>query len=129
MTPAPKPTLVDLDGEVTELQALERVAPACDCTIEPGPGQKFGWLGGAMLDAATTPQQARERASKLLVLLNGLARLQNPQHRNVELANEVYQNGTLHVASPQWRPRAGSRLEIVQPPLTGPLLTAPAQCV
>jgi len=125
MTPAPKPTLVDLDGEVTELQALERVAPACDCTIEPGPGQKFGWLGGAMLDAATTPQQARERASKLLVLLNGLARLQNPQHRNVELANEVYQNGTLHVASPQWRPRAGSRLEIVQPPLTGPLLTAP----
>ena len=80
MTPAPKPTLVDLDGEVTELQALERVAPACDCTIEPGPGQKFGWLGGAMLDAATTPQQARERASKLLVLLNGLARLQNPQH-------------------------------------------------
>ena len=93
MTPAPKPTLVDLDGEVTELQALERVAPACDCTIEPGPGQKFGWLGGAMLDAATTPQQARERASKLLVLLNGLARLQNPQHRNVELANEVYQNG------------------------------------
>src|SRR6266478_4465809 len=115
MTSLGKSTLVELDGEVAELQALATVAPACDCTIEPGPGQKFGWLGGAMLDAATTPQQARERASDKLVLLNGLARLQNPQHRNVDLANEVYQNGLLHrLASPQWRPRAGSRMEITE---------------
>jgi hypothetical protein len=124
MTSPRKPTLVDLDGEVTELQALERVASACDCTIEPGPGQKFGWLGGATLDAATTPQQARQRASKVLVLLNGLARLQNPQHRNVDLANEVYQNGSLHLASPQWRPRAGTRLQIATSPLTGAPVTA-----
>jgi hypothetical protein len=124
MTTPRKRTLVDLDGEVTELQALERVASACDCTIEPGPGQKFGWLGGATLDAATTPRQARQRASEVLVLLNGLARLQNPQHRNVDLANEVYQNGSLHLASPQWRPRAGTRLQIATSPLTGPPVTA-----
>jgi hypothetical protein len=78
-----------------------------------------------MLDAATTPQQARDLAGKVLVRLNGLARLQNPRHRNVDIANEVYQNGLLHLASPQWRPRAGSRLEIAQPPLTGPPVTAP----
>src|SRR5262249_13449156 len=114
-----------LDGEVTELQALESVAPACDCTIEPGSGQKFGWLGGATLDTATTPQEARKRAKDKLVLLNGLARLQNPQHRNVDLANEVYQNGSLHLAWVQWRPRAGTRLEIATSPLTGPSLTAP----
>jgi hypothetical protein len=123
MTSPHKPTLVDLDGEVDELRALETVAPACDCTIGPGPDQKFGWLGGPTLDAATTPQQARQHASKVLVLLNGLARLQNPQHCNVDLANEVYQNGLLNFASSQWRPRAGSRLEIAQPPLTGPPLT------
>jgi hypothetical protein len=126
MTSPHRPTLVELDGEVTELQALESVAPACDCKIEPGPGQKFGWLGGAILDAATTPQQARDHASKVLALLNGLARLQNPQHRNVDLADEVYQNGLLHrLASPQWRPHAGSRLEIAAPPLTGARITAP----
>jgi hypothetical protein len=51
MTSPHKPTLVDLDGEVDELRALETVAPACDCTIGPGPDQKFGWLGGATLDA------------------------------------------------------------------------------
>jgi hypothetical protein len=125
MTSPRKPTLVELDGEVTELQALESVASACDCTIEPGPGQKFGWLGGAILDAVTTPQQARDGASKVLILLNGLVRLQNPQHRNVDLANEVYQNGLLYRVSPQWRPRAGSRLEITAPPQTGPRTTAP----
>jgi hypothetical protein len=125
MTSPRKPTLVDLDGEVRDLQALEIVAPACDCTIEPGPGQKFGWLGGATLDAAMTPQEARERASDKLVLLNGLARLQNLQHRNVELANEVYQDGLLYRLAPQWRPRAGSRMEITQPPLTGARITAP----
>jgi hypothetical protein len=70
------------------------------------------------------PQQARDLASKVLVRLNGLARLQNPQHRNVDLASEVYQNGLLHFAS-QWRPRAGSRMEITQPPLTGAQITAP----
>jgi len=125
MTSPRKPTLVDLDGKVTDLQALERVAPACDCTIGPGPGQKFGWLGGATLDAATTPQQARERASDKLVLLNGLARLQSPQHRNVELASEVYQDDLLYRLDLQWRPRAGSRMEITQPPLTGARITAP----
>jgi hypothetical protein len=69
------PTLADLDGEVSELRALEAVARACECTIVPGPGQKFGWLSGTSLDAATTPQEVRARASDKLVL-NGLARLQ-----------------------------------------------------
>jgi len=120
-----QPTLVDLDGEVDDLRALEAVAPACDCTIGPGPGQKFGWLSGATLDAATTPQEARENARKLLVRLNGLARLQNPQHRNVDLANELWQNGSRHIASSQWRPRSGSRMTIATSPLTGAPATPP----
>jgi hypothetical protein len=41
-----QPTLVDLDGDVIDLDALASVAPACDCAIGPGPGQKFGWLSG-----------------------------------------------------------------------------------
>jgi hypothetical protein len=120
-----QPTLVDLDGDVMDLDALASVAPACDCTIGPGPGQKFGWLSGPMLDAATTPQQAREIARELLVRLNGLARLQNPQHRNVELANEVRHNGSRHIASPQWHPRFASRKTIATSPLTGALATPP----
>jgi len=120
-----QPTLVDLDGDVMDLDALASVAPACDCTIGPGPGQKFGWLSGPMLDAAITPQQAREIARELLVRLNGLARLQNPQHRNVELANEVRHNGSRHIASPQWHPRFGSRKTVATSPLTGALATPP----
>jgi len=125
MNSPPEPTLVDLDGEVDDLRALEAVAPACDCTIGSGPGQKFGWLSGPMLDAAATPQQARDSARKLLVRLNGLARLQNHQHRNVDLANEVWQNGSRHIASSQWRPRAGSRMTIASSPLTGAPATPP----
>src|SRR5262249_28909063 len=125
MTSPRKPTLVDLDGGASELQALEAVAPACDCTIEPGPGQKFGWLGGSALDGAATPQQARQRASDKLVLLNGLARLHNPHHRNVGLASEVYQDGLLHRLAPQWRPRDVSRMQISGSPLTGARITAP----
>jgi len=78
-----------------------------------------------MLDAAATPQQARDSARKLLVRLNGLARLQNPQHRNVDLANELWQNGSRHIASSQWRPRAGSRMTIATSPLTGAPATPP----
>jgi hypothetical protein len=118
-----QPTLVDLDGDVIDLDALASVAPACNCAIGPGPGQKFGWLSGPMLDAATTFQQVRQSASKVLVLLNGLARLQNPQHRNVELANEVWHKESRHTASPQWHPRFGSRKTIATSPLTGALPT------
>jgi hypothetical protein len=120
-----KPTLVELDGEVTDLQAVESVAPACDCTIEPGPDQRFGWLAGAIVDSAATPQGARDAAAAILSCLNGPARLRNPQHRNVDLANAVFQNGQLHHLRPYWRSRAGSRLDIFASPLTGSLIKAP----
>jgi hypothetical protein len=118
------PTLVELDGEVTELQALQSVAPTCDCAITPGPDDKFGWLSGTRIDDAATPQQARDEARKILVLLNGLARLENPKHHNVDLGDCVFQSkratsseGTdithmiLHHCAPHgWRARATSRM-------------------
>jgi hypothetical protein len=125
MSLARKLTLVELDGEVTELRAVESVAPACDCAIEPGPDQRFGWLAGAIVESAATPEEARAVAAYILVRLNGLARLQNPQHRNVDLANAVFQDGRLHHLAPYWRSRAGSRLEMFAPPLTGPPIKAP----
>ena len=67
MTSPDKPTLVELDGEVTELQALQSIAPTCECTIVPGPGDTFGWLSGTKIDDTATPQQARDEASKILV--------------------------------------------------------------
>jgi hypothetical protein len=110
MTSPDKPTLVELDGEVTELQALQSIAPTCDYTIVPGPDDRLGWLSGTKIDDAATPQQARDEASKILVLLNCLARLENPKHRNVDLADCVFQKGLLHHCAPRgWRARAGSQ--------------------
>lgn len=123
MTSPDKPTLVELDGDVTELQALQSIAPTCDCTIVPGPGDQLCWLSGKKIDDAVTPQGARDEASKILVLLNSLARLENPKHHNVDLADCVFQSkratsseGTaithmvLHHCAPHgWRARATSR--------------------
>src|SRR5260370_24138551 len=88
--------LIELSGDALDIQRLESIAPACDCTIEPGPDSKLGWLGSAKFDGATTPEKAEEEATKKLVLLNGLARLENPQHRNVGIGNEFFQNGRIH---------------------------------
>ena len=133
MTSPDTRTLVELDGEVPELQALQSLAPTCDCAITPGPGDKFGWLSGTIIDDATTPQQARDEASKILVLLNGLARLENPKHHNVDLADCVFQSkratsseGTdithmvLHHCAPHWRARATSQMSV-----TGGVVTPP----
>jgi hypothetical protein len=110
MTSPHRRTLVELDGDTTELQVLLSVAPACDCAIVPGPGDTLCWLSGTKIDDSASPQQARDEANKILALLNGLARLENPEHRNVDLADCVSQNGRLHhCASPGWRSRAGSQ--------------------
>jgi hypothetical protein len=110
MTSPHRRTLVELDGDTTELQVLLSVAPACDCAIVPGPGDTLCWLSGTKIDDSASSQQARDEANKILALLNGLARLENPEHRNVDLADCVSQNGRLHhCASPGWRSRAGSQ--------------------
>ena len=68
----------------------------------------------------------RDEASKILGLLNGLARLENPQHHNVDLADCVFQSkratsseGTdithmvlRHCASHGWRSRARSQMSV-----------------
>jgi hypothetical protein len=79
-----------------------------------------------IIDNAATPQQACDEASKILVLLNGLARLENPKHRNVDLGDCFWHSqratsseGTdithmvLHHCAPHgWRPRAGSQMSV-----------------
>jgi hypothetical protein len=71
--------LIELNGEALDIQRLESIAPACDCTVEPGPDAKLGWLGSAKFDGATTPEEAEEEAAKKLVLLNGAGATGKPR--------------------------------------------------
>lgn len=86
--------LFELDGEAVDKLALKPLASACNCVIRPGPDAKL-WLGGAKFDNVTTTEQALEEARKTLVQLNGLARLENPQHRTVTLGNAFLQDQRL----------------------------------
>jgi hypothetical protein len=84
--------LIELDGEAAELMALTPIAPACNCTMRPGPDGQL-WLGGARFDDMSTPEEALEEARKALGLLNGLARLENQKHRAVGLGETANRNG------------------------------------
>src|SRR5262249_1806147 len=86
--------LFELDGEAVDKIAVKPLASACNCVIRPGPDAKL-WLGGAKFDNVTTTEQALEEARKTLVQLNGLARLENPQHRTVTLGNAFLQDQRL----------------------------------
>jgi hypothetical protein len=109
----------ELDGEASDKLALRPLASACNCTIRPGP-DATPWLGGTKFDGMTTPEQALEDAKKTLDLLNGMARLENPQHRTVSLGNAYLQNQILHCLKPPARPRT-SKSEVYEytSPLTG----------
>ena len=86
--------LIELYGHASDIQTLQSVAPACNCSIEPGPDSKLGWLYSPKFDGAATPQGAQEEATRMLVRLNGLARLKNPQHRNVDLGDAFFSGRT-----------------------------------
>src|SRR5262245_32166889 len=94
----------ELDGEGLDKLALRPLASACNCTIHPGPDWR-PWLGGTKFDGITTREQALEEARKTLVLLNGLARLENPEHRPVSLGNEFLQDQLPHYIEPPGRHR------------------------
>jgi hypothetical protein len=119
--------LIELNGEAVDIQRLESIAPACGCTIEPGPDAKLGWLGSAKSQGAKTPEEAEEEATKKLVLLNGLARLETPEHRNVGVGDAFFQNGRIHYyqtepdgTTPRKRKEpAGSVIHRYESPLTG----------
>jgi hypothetical protein len=125
--------LIELNGEAVDIQRLEFIAPACDCTIEPGPDAKLSWLGSANFDGDGTPQEAEEEATKKLVLLNGLARLENPEHRNVGVGDAFFQNGRIHYyqtepdgTTPRKRKEpAGSVIHRHESPLTGGRVVPP----
>jgi hypothetical protein len=121
MTSSPQSrAIIELDGHASDIQTLQSVAPACNCSIEPGPDSKLGWLYSPKFDCATTPQEAQEEATRMLVLLNGLARLKNPQHRNVGLGDVLFRDGQLqYFRPPQSRPRRET-IWISQPPGVAP---------
>jgi hypothetical protein len=109
----------ELDGEATDLLALRPLASACDCTIRPGPGDEL-WLSGARFDAISTSEEALQEAKKALLLLNGLARLENQRHGTVSLGNEFLQNGRKQYIKPPTGVRPlRSRVYISQPPVLG----------
>jgi hypothetical protein len=111
--------LFELDGEASDKLALRSLASACNSTIRPGP-DATPWLGGAKFNGMTTPEKALENAKKTLIRLNGLARLENPQHRTVNLGNAYLQNQSLHYVKPPSRPRIlKSEVYEYTSPLTG----------
>ena len=118
--------LFELDGEASDLMALRPQASACNCTVRPDPGDEL-WLGGARFDGISTLEQALEEARKVLVLLNGLARLENKSHRTVSLGNEFLRNGRLQYVNPPTGVRPlRSRAYFSQPPVLGAdLVTGP----
>src|SRR5262249_49144048 len=77
----------------------------------------FRLRGKTMLDKSIVIF-ADEGANLLIRIAQPLPRHFLTEHRNVELASEVYQDDLLYRLDLQWRPRAGSRMEITQPPLT-----------
>ena len=117
MTSSPQTrALIELDGHASDMQTLQSVAPTCNCAIEPGPDQKLGWLYSPKFDGVATPQEAQQEATRILVLLNGLARLKNPKHRNADLGDVLFRDGQLHYfRPPQSRPRRET-IWISQPP-------------
>jgi len=92
--------LIELDGSTNDLAALRLVAPACNCAIEPGPDQRLSWLCGTTIERAATPEDAKRETEKLLVVLNGLARMERPQHRNVVVGNVFCKAGQSHFFGP-----------------------------
>ena len=88
MTASPQQRgLMELQGGSFDVDRLRLGA------IEPGPDAKLSWLCGTTIEQAATPADARDAAAKVLVTLNGLARMENPEHRNVELGNEFFKAG------------------------------------
>jgi hypothetical protein len=123
-SPPTRRPLIELSGDAQDIERLESIAPAYDCSIEPGPDAKIGWLGSAKFDGATTPEEAEEEAAKKLVLLNGLARLEKPEHRNVGVGDAFFQGGRIHYyqtesdgTTPRKRKETGSTAYYYQSPL------------
>src|SRR6266567_7252105 len=111
--------LFELDGEASGKLALRPLASACNCVIRPGPDATL-WLGGAKFGGMTTPEQALEDAKKTLAHLNGLARLENWQHRTVNLGNAFLQDQRFHYIKPPTQPRIPkSEFYEYTSPLTG----------
>jgi hypothetical protein len=92
--------LIELDGGTSDLDRVRLVALVCDCAIEPGPDARLSWLGGSKIEQAATPDAAKEAATELLVILNSLARIQNPKHRNVGLGSLFIKGGQTHFFGP-----------------------------
>ena len=115
-----KYALIELDGEASELDALRKLAPACDCELRPGPGGEL-WLGSDKFDDAQ-PEQAREHASEILNTLNGLARLENYGHRPVTVGNEFFKKNRQihHFGEPRGQRQRGSIGQYFGPPWVDP---------
>jgi hypothetical protein len=120
--------LFELDGEGLDKLALRPFASACNCAVVPGPDAR-PWLGGTNFDNMMTPEQALEDARNTLVHLNGLARLENPQHRTVNLGNAFLQNHRLHYVNPNQSRIPRSEVYEYTSPLTGGLVMPPVDPV
>ena len=119
-----KYALIELDGNREELDALRKLAPACNCELRPGPGGAL-WLGSDKFDDAQ-PFQAQEKASEILTTLNGLARLEKYDHRPVTVGNEFFKkNRQMHFyGEPRQRKRGSIGQYFVPPgvdPFPGPI--------
>jgi hypothetical protein len=111
--------LFELEGEGSDKRALRPLAPAYNCSVLPGPDGR-PHLGGARFNDKTTLDHARHDATTTLHRLNGLARLEDPDHGVVSLGNEYWQDGQLRYINPSARPTiVKSEVREYTSPLTG----------
>jgi hypothetical protein len=111
--------LFELEGEASDKLALRPLAPACNCSVSPGPDAR-PWLGGARFADKTSSDQVLDDATRTLLRLNGLARLKNPDHRLVSLGNAYLQDRQFRYINPALRPIVvGSEVYEYTSPLTG----------
>lgn len=82
------------------IATIRLVAPACDCEIVPGTDSKLSWLTGTKIEQTVTPEEAKDETTKLLAVLNGLARMEKPAHKNVAVGPTFVKNGHYHYFGP-----------------------------
>src|SRR5215472_9540498 len=80
---------IELSGQATDILELKQLAPCCDCVLVAAPDAQY-CLGGPAFDHVTTAEEMEAEAERVLILLNGLARLERFEHHPVRIGERIY---------------------------------------
>jgi hypothetical protein len=80
---------IELNGDANDILDLKQLAPCCDCALVAAPDAQYS-LGGPAFDQVTTAEEMESKSAGILILLNGLARLERFEHRPVIIGERIY---------------------------------------